>query len=265
MRKNIFVIFCFHIIFITSLYADTLSQAYSFNRVIDLTHAMYEGMPYWPGGVPFHMKRLVDYDQGYRLHSFSMGENTGTHVDAPAHFIRGERSIDLIPSEELIVPVCHIHISIQAAANPDYQLSRDDVLEWEHQNGPIRAGCLVVLNTGWYKKFSRPEQYVNLDDKKVMHFQGYSKTAAELLVERDVVGIGIDTLSIDPGNAREFSAHLVMLGAGKYQIENMANLDPLPATGAVAVVGVLPVRGGSQAQARILKSQTRLISLINRV
>jgi kynurenine formamidase len=85
-----------------------------------------------------------------------------------------------------------------------------------------------------------------------MHFPGYSKAAAELLVHRDVVGIGIDTLSIDPGNAQEFSAHLVMLGAGKYQIENMANLDRLPATGAIAVIGVLPVMDGSQAQARIL-------------
>lgn len=84
-----------------------------------------------------------------------------------------------------------------------------------------------------------------------MHFPGYSKEAAELLVERDVAGIGIDTLSIDPGNAKEFSAQMVMLGAGKYQIENMAKLEPFPATGALAVIGVLPARGGSQAQARI--------------
>jgi len=251
MKEKLLITLCIHFIFASSLNADTLTQTIRFNRVIDLTQPVYEGMPYWPGGVPFHMERLVDYDKGYRLHSFSMGENTGTHVDAPAHFIKGKRPIDLIPAGDLIVPVCHIRISGRAAADPDYRLGRDDVLEWEQQNGPIRAGCLVVLNTGWYKKFSRPEQYINLDDKHIMHFPGYSKAATELLVQRDVVGIGIDTLSIDPGNANEFSAHLVMLGAGKYQIENMANLDSLPATGAIAVIGVLPVRGGSQAQARI--------------
>jgi len=248
----LFIVACIQLVCISNLYADSLPKAYTFNQVIDLTQPMSQGMPYWPGGIPFQMKRLVDYDQGYRLHSFFMGENTGTHVDAPAHFIKGERSIDMIPPEDLIVPVCHIRISTRVKNNPDYQLSRNDIIEWEQQYGRIRSGCLVVLNTGWYKKFSSPEQYINLDNDKIMHFPGYSGQAAELLVVRDVAGIGIDTLSIDPGNAKEFRAHMVMLGAGKYQIENMANLDSLPATGAIAVIGVLPIQGGSQAQARIL-------------
>jgi kynurenine formamidase len=125
------------------------------------------------------------------------------------------------------------------------------VLAWEARHGRIQPHSLVVANTGWHAKFAQPAQYLNLDSDHVMHFPGYSRAAAVLLVERDVAGVGIDTLSIDPGNAADFAAHKVILAANRYQIENLANLDALPATGAVAVIGVLPVREGSQAQARV--------------
>jgi kynurenine formamidase len=110
---------------------------------------------------------------------------------------------------------------------------------------------LVILNTGWYKRFGDGQRYLNMDANKVMHFPGYSKESAELLVQRDVVGIGIDTLSLDHGPSKDFSTHLVMLGANKYMLENLANLDALPSTVATVIVGVLPVQDGSQAQARI--------------
>jgi len=111
---------------------------------------------------------------------------------------------------------------------------------------------LAVMNTGWYKKFSNPASYINQDENGVLHFPGFSVAVAKLLLERDVAGIGIDTMSLDPGNDLSFPVHNVILAANKYQIENMNNLDLLPATGAVAVIGVLPVREGSQAQARII-------------
>lgn len=221
-------------------------------RIVDLTHPLYEAMPYWPGGVPFRMERLVDYDQGYRLHKFVMGENTGTHVDAPAHFFRHGRTIAAIPPDELVVPAVVIDIAGKAARNADYRLTPADIRDWEARHGRIPAHSLVILNSGWHRKFGTPEAYINQDADGVMHFPGYSKEAAGLLLERDVAGIGIDTLSIDAGNAGEFGAHQVMLGAGKYQVENMANLDALPAVGASVVIGVLPVKDGTQAQARIL-------------
>ncbi len=220
-------------------------------KVIDLTHTMHEGMAYWPGGVPFHKEKLVGYDQGYLLHKFTMGENTGTHVDAPSHFIEGRRPINGIPLQDLVVPMQVIDIAARAAGDPDYQLSVEDISSWEQTHGRIKQHSLVVLNTGWHRKFDDPKSYINQDGEGVMHFPGYSAKAAVLLVERDVAGIGIDTLSIDPGNSKDFAAHKVMLKANKYQIENLANLDALPPTGAVAVIGVLPVKGGSQAQARI--------------
>ena len=231
--------------------AEELDIKISATKIVDLTQPMYEGMPYWPGGVPFTMERLVDYDQGYQLHKFAMGENTGTHVDAPSHFIKGNQPIDGIPLNKLVVPIAMINVQEQSGADPDYQLTVGDIEAWEAEHGQIESNSLVVLNTGWFKKFGEPEQYVNMDGEHVMHFPGYSPEAAALLVERDVAGIGIDTLSLDFGKSKDFATHVIMLKENKYQIENMGNLDALPVKGAIAVIGVLPVRGGSQAQARI--------------
>jgi len=235
-----------------SVAAENLRQPIQATKVIDLTHTMHEAMPFWPGGVPFTKTRLVDYDKGYRLHKFDMGENTGTHVDAPSHFVKGKRPIDGIPLADLIVPAVVVDVRDKAAANSDYQLSVDDLVAWEARHGAIPAGVLVILNTGWHKRFADARRYINMDARKVMHFPGYSRESAALLLQRDVVGIGIDTLSIDHGASKDFATHSVMLGANKYMVENMANLDALPPTGATVVVGVLPVRDGSQAQARIL-------------
>jgi len=219
--------------------------------LIDLTHIMHNDMPFWPGGVPFTKTVLVDYDKGYLLHKFEMGENTGTHIDAPAHFIKRNRSIDRIPLSELIVPAVVIDIQDKVVNNPDYQLSAADVTAWEAKHGKIPAGSLVILNTGWHKRFGNPQEYINMDRKKVMHFPGFGADSAKLLVERDVVGIGIDTLSLDYGGSSDFATHKIILKKNKYQIENMANLDALPPTGATVIIGVLPVKDGSQAQARI--------------
>lgn len=229
-----------------------LPEAVTFSQVLDLTQPMYEGMPFWPGGVPFTMTRLVDYAEGgYRLHKFEVGENTGTHVDAPSHFIEGGTPIENIALNQLVTPAVMIDIQDKVAQDEDYLLSADDVRAWEAEHGEIPSGALVILNTGWYKRFGEPERYINMDAEGVMRFPGYGPDAAELLLERDVAGIGIDTLSLDNGSAETFATHDIMLGADKYQIENMANLDALPPTGATIVVGVLPVRDGSQAQARI--------------
>lgn len=221
-------------------------------RVIDLTHAMHDAMAFWPGGVPFRKIRLVDYDQGYRLHKFEMGENTGTHVDAPSHFIMGKLAIDGLALRDIVVPAVVIDVRDKVAGNADYQVGPADVAAWEAGNGRIPAGVLVIANTGWHRRFGDPVAYVNMDAGKVMHFPGYHPATAALLIARGVVGVGIDTLSLDFGRSEGFAFHIAMLTANKYQIENMANLDALPAMGATVVVGVLPVKDGSQAQARIL-------------
>ncbi len=222
-------------------------------RIIDLTHGLRAGVPIFPGGTPFAMVRTTDYgEQGYRAHTFTMGENTGTHLDAPSHFVEGQRSVHQLPLDELVVPMVVIPVQTKVKDNPDYVIGGNDIVDWEAIWGPVPIGALVVFNTGWYEKFNDPEAYVNADAEGVMHFPGLSREAAELLVEREVVGIGIDTLSIDPGAKTDYAAHQVMLAAGHYQLENLANLAAVPETGATAIVGVLPVVEGTQAQARVL-------------
>lgn len=233
-------------------YAETTIQSFSASKAIDLTHVMHDDMVFWPGGVPFKKETLVTYESGgYLLHKFVMGENTGTHIDAPAHFIKGNLSIEKLPINQLILPIVVIDIKSKAKSIPGYELSTQDIQNWESKHGKIPAESLVALNTGWHARFDSPEKYINMDAANVMRFPGYSPQAAEVLVKRNVAAIGIDTLSIDHGPSKTFATHVVMLKANKFQVENMANLDALPAVGATAIIGVLPVKGGSQAQARI--------------
>lgn len=239
--------------FAASVQGAELQEKLVATKVIDLTHEMHEDMAFWPGGVPFKMTKLLDYeDYGFRLHKFEVGENTGTHVDAPHHFIRDQRSLEKLRVSELVVPAVVIDIQDKVAGNVDYVLTAADVKAWEAEHGEVPEGSFVILNTGWHERFSSQQRYANQDEDGTLHFPGYGPGAARLLLKRGVAGIGIDTLSLDAGVAADFPVHNIMLGAGKYQVENLANLDRLPPTGATVVVGVLPVRNGTQAQARVL-------------
>lgn len=253
MKYFIYLLFSILLILFNSVSAEPLQMTIHASRAVDLTHPLYMGMPFWPGTEPINIERLADYDKGYRMHKFTMWENIGTHVDSPSHFAvgKGKRTIDQLPLDQLIVPIVVINVQRKVKSDEDYQLTAKDITNWEALYGKVNKGSLVVMNTGWYLKFSNPVAYVNQDKEGVLHFPGFSAAAAKLLVERDVAGIGIDTLSLDPGNDLSFPVHNIMLAANKYQIENMNKLDALPTTGAVVVIGVLPVRDGSQAQARI--------------
>ncbi len=221
-------------------------------KIIDLTHPLGNDTVFWPGGVPFTMTRLVDYDHGYRLHKFEMGENTGTHVDAPSHFAEGKHSISDIPISDWVAPLVVIDVSAQCAQNPAYEITPADILAWEAKHGKIPQGAVLMAYTGWSKKFTDSAAYINFDKNLVMQFPGYAPDTADLLIARKIKGVGIDTLSLDPGTSRMFAFHHQILEKDIYQIENVNNLDKVPATGADVVIGVLPIIGGSQAQARIM-------------
>lgn len=220
-------------------------------KVIDLTHEMHNDMVFWPGGVPFTMTRLVDYDSGYRLHKFEMGENTGTHVDAPSHFAKGKNSLADIPASDWVAPVVVLDVSAKVANNASYEITPDDITQWEAKHGKIPAGSVVLAHTGWSDKFTDNDAYVNFDGDKVMNFPGYAPATAQVLIDRGIKGVGIDTLSLDHGPSKTFGFHYQILKNNIYQLENVNNIDLLPATGADIVIGVLPVQGGTQAQARI--------------
>jgi kynurenine formamidase len=222
-------------------------------RVVDLTHVLDPKMPVWPGGTAFSAETLETIEhEGYFLRKFTTGEHTGTHVDAPAHFAAGTATIDALPVSDLVAPAAVIDVAASASGNPDYAVSVDDVRAWEARHGALGRGWVVLVRTGWGARWPDPDRYRNADAKGVMHFPGVSVAAARYLLDRGVRGLGIDTLSVDPGPSETFDEHRTFLPAGGFHIENLANLDALPETGATVIVAPLPLAGGSGAPARVL-------------
>lgn len=216
---------------------------------VDLTHTITTSIPAWQGTDSFSTNIIRDYHQGLRTQQFNIGSNTGTHLDAPAHFYKNAPAVDDIPLDKLIVPAYVIDVS--SKASEDYRISGDDITEFEKQYGQIPEGSLVIGNTGWHRNWIEPKKYRNLDSSNVMHFPGFSLEAAQLLLERNIVGIAIDTLSPD-GADTTFPVHKLLLKAGKYIIENIANIEKLPPTGAYVIALPLKIHGAVEAPMRII-------------
>jgi kynurenine formamidase len=223
-------------------------------RIVDLTQPIDTNTPTYDGGrAEFRYEALASMEkEGYAAGAFRMPEHFGTHVDAPGHFIKGGKTIDRIEPGRLIVRAVVIDVRKECSSNPDYELNVNDIAAWE-RGGAIPDGAAVLLLTGWDGRYGDPERYRNADATGVMHFPGYSPAAIEYLTrKRRVVALGIDTLSIDYGPSKDFRGHQIALAAGLYHMENLTNLDTLPARGAVIFVGPLPIVGGSGSPARVL-------------
>jgi kynurenine formamidase len=221
-------------------------------RVIDLGHPLSPEMPVFPGGTPLGVKVLgtVEHD-GYFIRQLVVGEHVGTHVDAPAHFAPGAATVDKLPPEVLVGPAAVVDVTAQVAQNPDYEVSPADIEAWEHAHGPLRPQHLVLIRTGWAARWPDEKRYRNADASGVMHFPGLSVATSQLLRQRQVRAIGIDTLSTDPGSNATFAQHRDFLPGGGYHIENLADLSMLPPTGAFLVVSPMFVKDGSGAPARV--------------
>ncbi len=235
---------------------DRLAQLFSGEiEIIDLTHALGADGSYWSSWDqnPFDHDTLAAHPDGApSLAAYSTPEHNGTHLDAPVHFAEGRRSVDQLTPDDLFGPLVVIDVVDSAARNPDYVLTEAAVLEWETRHGPIPNRAIVLLNTGWSRRWSDVEAYQNRDANGQMHFPGYGADAGRFLVEqRNVRGIGIDNLSVDAGAADGFPAHLVVNGADRFHLENVANVDRLPATGAYLIVAPIKIRGGSGGQVRL--------------
>ena len=236
------------------LLAGCASAPGSAGRVVDLTHPLDARMPLWPGGQPLELTPSAAIDRdGCYMNIFKLGEHTGTHIDAPAHFVSGQITVERIAPERFVGPAVVVRVREKAAGNADYAAARADFEAWEARHGRIPAGAIVVLDTGWAARWGDPPTYVNADARRVMHFPGYSDDAARFLsADRGVAALGIDTFSVDPGASTTFGVHHIFLGAGGYQIENLANVDSLPEAGATLIVAPLPIAGGSGSPARVL-------------
>jgi len=174
-------------------------------------------------------------------------------MDAPVHFVDKAQTADRIPPDTLIAPLAVISIAAKAAKNADATLDVDDILAWEKQHGRLPRGAFVAMHSGWDARVATPDRFMNRDAKGTMHAPGFSEAAARFLAtERDIVGAGVDTLSLDIAAAAKFVAHLALLGAGKYGVELMANLGNVPAAGATMIVGAPKHEGASGGPVRVL-------------
>jgi kynurenine formamidase len=225
-----------------------------FRTVVDLTHPFSPALPVFPSYRPVQVRpRFSIARDGFAANEVTYDEHTGTHVDAPSHFVTGGISGDRLPVDRLVAPLVVISIADRAARDPDALLSADDVLQWEKRHGRVPVGALVAMHAGWDARVDSTDRFLNRDAKGTMHAPGLSEQAARFLVtERDVCAVGVDTLSLDAGAAEEFVAHLVVLGAGRYGVELMANLGRVPPSGATVIVGAPRHEGATGGPARVL-------------
>jgi len=219
---------------------------------IDLTHNIHEQIPLWPGSLPFSIKVRQQYSpRKFRVYDYHLAAGTGTHLDAPFHCKEKGKSVAEFSLNQLIGPGCVIDVSEKVQTNPDYVITAEDIECWEKLYGKIAPKSIVIAHTGWSQYWPQPQRYCNADAQGVLHFPGFGEAAARLLVTRDILGVGIDTLSLDPGNSQTYAAHHVFLGSQLFQLENLANTAVLPAIDATIFVLPLKIEQAPEAPARV--------------
>lgn len=228
-------------------------------KVIDLTHSFDTNTIYWPTEKGFQWERGAwgRTERGYFYASarFSAAEHGGTHLDSPIHFGEGKQSVDQITLQQLIGPAVVIDVSSACEKNADYLASAEDIAAWEKKHKKIPAGSIVLFRTGWSARWPDKKRYMGTDkpgDVAGLHFPGISPAAAKVLLDRKIHGVGIDTASIDYGQSKDFETHRTLYEAGLYGLENVANLEKLPATGATLIALPMKIAGGTGAPVRII-------------
>jgi kynurenine formamidase len=237
-------------------------------KVVDLTQTLGPDTPVidlppifgQSPGVSMEVISCFD-DKGpaWYWNTIRMGEHTGTHFDAPVHWITGKdlpnNACDTIPVGQFVGPACVIDVTREVASNEDFLLMPEDVTTWEMRHGRIPRGAWVLLRTGWGKRAGR-DAFLNVRADGP-HSPGFHKSTSELLAhDRDVLGVGVETVGTDAGQAATFDPpfpnHATMHGAGKFGLASLRNLDELPATGAVVIAAPLKIVHGSGSPLRVL-------------
>lgn len=225
-------------------------------NVVDLTHPLSPSFPIYPGplNVPIKVTNNATVAKnGYYANKWELVEHHGTHLDAPSHFAAKGATAERIEPASLVVPAAVIDLRARAKKDADATVSVDDLKAWEKAHGRLPKGCAVFLNAGWDAKAGDAKAFLGQDAAKVLHSPGFSKEACEwLLKEREVAGLGVDTLSIDFGATTDFAVHKLWLGAGRWALECVANLGKLPPAGATVFVGAPKVVGASGGPTRVL-------------
>jgi kynurenine formamidase len=225
-----------------------------FTRIVDLTHSIGSGAATTTisHNLPLQPQTIAAV-AGYPRERKISPQRFPTRLDAPANAVPGLWTVDQIPPERLFAPLVVLDVRAQAAKNPDYQLSVADVANWEQAHGQIPQGAVVMARTGWALRWPSPQQYRPVDGRGVAHFPGFSLQAARFLIQgRNVVGLGIDTASVDPGNAMQSPVRQYSATHSVYQIANVANLAEAPGTGGLVLVAPAKLQGGYAAPVRVL-------------
>jgi kynurenine formamidase len=234
-----------------STVTSRVSLAQSSGKAVDLTHTFDDKFPTFGGKPGISMEKIVDFKKdGYTIFRVTYEEHSGTHVDAPLHFTEAGTSVADLATDTLICPLCVIDIKNKAKDDANAMVSKADIEAWVSANGAIPKGACVAMNSGWAAKLG-DASYRNTPDGNFA-FPGFAKEATDMLAEMGVASIAVDTLSLDPGSSKDFAVHYSWLPGGRYGIENVANLDAVPAKGATIFVGAPKHRGGTGGPARIL-------------
>ncbi len=234
---------------------------FSRGRWVDLTHPFNEASVYWPTAQEFKKETVFEgHTEGgwyYTAYNFSAAEHGGTHVDSPIHFAEGKHTTDQIPLDRLIGPAIVIDVSDQASESRDFQIAPRHVINWEEQYSVIPEGSIVLFHTGSAELYGDRVAYMGTGRRgpeavAELHFPGIHPDAAQLLTERSIKAVGIDTPSIDYGQSQDFRSHVILYQRNIPGFENVANLDRLPPTGATVFALPMKIEGGSGGPLRIV-------------
>ena len=226
--------------------------AQSSGKVVDLTHAWDGSFPTFDGNPGIIYEPAVKFEEsGYQLWKLTIYEHSGTHIDAPLHFSADGASVADLAPEKLVCPLCVLDLTAKAAEDANAMVEPADIEAWVSANGDIPAGACVAMHTGWAAKVGSPD-FRNTPDGKFA-FPGFSKAATDMLAGLDVACIGVDSLSLDPGNSADFAVHNSWLPGGRFGVEALANLDQLPAKGATVFIGAPKHKGGTGGPARVME------------
>ena len=239
-----------------------LQKVLATKKFVDLTHEFAPGIPRWSGFPDEQRKTIYWYNKqpgmmgdGFFAEIFTHVGQWGTHVDPPAHFHKGLRTVDQIELREMILPLVCIDVHEECAKNADYTLALERVKKWETQHGKIPAGAFVAMRTDWSKRWPDAEKMTNKDGQGIAHYPGWSLSALKYLYEdRKITASGHETTDTDPGLATtkdDYSLEAYILGTNHYQIELLTNLDQVPEVGAIVVVSFPKPKGGSGFPARV--------------
>jgi kynurenine formamidase len=231
-------------------------------QFVDLTHSFEPGIPHWEGFPDEKRETLFWYEpgvgslgSGFYAQYYSHVGQWGTHIDPPAHFIKGLRTVDEIDVKEMIMPLVVIDVHEKVANNPDYTITMEDVKAWEAKYGPIPEGAFVAMRTDWSKRWPDMRAMLNKDANGIAHYPGWSMEVLRYLYEeRKITASGHEQTDTDPGIATsrgDYSLETYILKQNHYQIELLTNLDKVPEAGALVVVSFPKPKGGSGFPARV--------------